>query len=178
MPLEEKICFWDRSASIILWKQLSTSLSSGLVISEVSVSVSLPHTHRVVNIHTRSPLLSSIASEMLSMLHQSNSETPLHGRHILFIVGEAASLRFSSSCELKAGSCQKAWIPRYFAHFCFHTHTLIAYRSAPLYTHKLSLIEEVTLSQFPFDFRYMWCHDDNSFVWLESRKQYYNCRKY
>lgn len=36
--------------------------------------------------------------------------------HILFISGETAALS-SPSCKPRAGSCQRAWIPRYIAHF-------------------------------------------------------------
>ena len=69
-----------------------------------SLFLYLTHTHTVVNTHG----LSSVALEMLFMLHQSSSETLLRARHILFILGAAAALRLAPSCEPKEGSCQKA----------------------------------------------------------------------
>lgn len=61
---------------------------------------------------------SSAASEMFSTLHQSNSETRLQARHILFILQQP---RLAPSCSLKAGSCQQARVPRH-THTYTHTH--------------------------------------------------------
>lgn len=66
-----------------------------------------------------SPPPSSLALEVLfHVASEQQRSTTLCACHILFMSGEAAALTRSHSCKPKAGSCQRARIPRYIAHFC------------------------------------------------------------